>query len=86
MTTDTQRPIIAMPSDTSLMRTLAEACDDTLDDTDNDGANPQERSSVTLEPIAMPDGRVATVRCTRTKNRGLRVSVTFKAIRVAIKR
>jgi hypothetical protein len=79
MTNDVPKPIIAMPTDSALVRALAEECNNTLDG----GANGPTRASVTLDPIPMPTGETATIRCSRSAKGALHVSVTIRAPKAA---
>ncbi|GAC1550398.1 MAG: hypothetical protein NVS3B16_24800 [Vulcanimicrobiaceae bacterium] len=72
---DMPRPTVAMPATSTLVRALREECANTLD------AAPGI-ASTTLEPIALTDGTLATIRCSRSRRTGaLHVSVSFRSIR-----
>ena len=73
--TTTPRPIVAMPATSTYLRALSETCTNSL--TARDRAR-----SVTLEAVPLPDGTLATIRCTRGRG-AIRVTVTFKTQHLA---
>ena len=71
------RPVISSAPLADTLRRLAEECSETLGDTDNDGTNALGRASVTLRPVAIPQG-FAVIRCAINAKGEERVTVTFR--------
>lgn len=65
-------PYIAMQSNENIARLANELCSLDLD------GQPNVRS-IEENPLTLPDGSLATIRCTRTKT-GVRISITIKAV------
>ena len=74
--TTTPRPIVAMPATSTYLRALSETCTNSLEARDR-------ARSVTLEAVPLPDGTLATIRCTRGRGGAIRVAIVFKPQRLA---
>jgi hypothetical protein len=75
MTPDVPRPVLAMPTSIAApIRFVLEQCTNTLDD----GAHGRTRASVTLAPIALPDGSTIAIRCSRTRAGRIHVTLSQK--------
>jgi enamine deaminase RidA (YjgF/YER057c/UK114 family) len=64
-------PIIAAQPTTATIRQAAEECTNVLD------AAGARTASITEAPVVLPTGEVATLRCSRDKRGGLRISIAI---------